>query len=107
VVLKLLFWVLTALQIVLLLGALIVAPFSLMAFDAPGSTESPLVRRWFFALIALPVVTFLSLVGGMVTYFAMKRDGLALTIATLPFIYLLLLGLWFFFGQGSTSATPD
>lgn len=91
-----LFWVFTALQIVLLLVALIVAPFSLMAFDAPGSTESSLVRRWFFAMIGLPLVTFLALVGGMVVYFAMHNDGLALTIAMLPFVYLLLLALLFF-----------
>jgi hypothetical protein len=43
----------------------------------------------------------------------MKRGGwyweqTNMTIATLPFIYLLLLlGLWFFFEQGSTPAAPD
>lgn len=87
--------VLTVLNAVALFPVLIVAPFSLMAFDAPGSERNPLAWMMFLGVMAVPGGAILAL-GLAWAAFVQKRKRLALGLNLVASAVLLAGYLAFF-----------
>ncbi|MCB0116733.1 MAG: hypothetical protein R2873_11960 [Caldilineaceae bacterium] len=79
--------VFTLLLILLLAASSLMAMFSPMMFDAPGSTEDPAIWRTFYSIIAAPVITLIGIVASWIAFW-LRRHGTALIIAILPIVYV-------------------
>ncbi len=79
----------TVLLGVLLVFSSVAAMFSLMIFDAPGSTENPTAWRIFFAVVGVPVVTLLAIVLSWVAFF-LQHYQIALWISLVPVLYVVI-----------------